>query len=140
LPRRDLWTCLPANLPQRLPDPAGRRIDPDLRQYLSMFNINCTEDEARRMLKCYPGNRLGAHLINNCVFRYGCPAAGNLNIDPGCYIEKLQLKQLDGEAMGSRAQGVTILSDRKDDDFLSDMQHVLNQKNLISYRFEHTIG
>jgi hypothetical protein len=72
---------------------AGRRIDPDMRQDLSMFNINFTENEARRMLKRYPENRLSAHLINNCVFRYGCPAARNfalgrwecpIPVSPGC--------------------------------------------------------
>lgn len=72
---------------------AGRRIDPDVRQDLSMFNINFTENEARRMLQRYPQNRLAAHLINTCVLRYGCPAAQNFALgrwecpiptSPGC--------------------------------------------------------
>jgi hypothetical protein len=31
---------------------------------------------------------------------------------------------------GSKTQGVTMLSDRKDDHFLFDMQHVLNSKKI----------
>lgn len=72
---------------------AGKRIDPDLRQDLSTFNLNLVEQEARRMLRRYPQNRLTGHLIRNCVFRYGCPAARNFALgrwecpiptSPGC--------------------------------------------------------
>lgn len=72
---------------------AGKRIDPDMRQDLSTFNLNLVEQEARRILRRYPQNRLTDHLIRNCVFRYGCPAARNFALgrwecpiptSPGC--------------------------------------------------------
>ena len=69
------------------------RIDPDVRQDLSFFNLPLIENEARRLLKAFPENRLVRHLIENCVFRYGCPAARNFTLSrwecplpssPGC--------------------------------------------------------
>ncbi|NOX38168.1 MAG: radical SAM protein [Calditrichaeota bacterium] len=69
------------------------RIDPDVRQDLSFFNLTLIENEAHRLLKAFPKNRLVHHLIENCVFRYGCPAAGNFTLSrwecplptsPGC--------------------------------------------------------
>lgn len=70
------------------------RIDPDLRQDLGLFNPALIETEARRLLRQLSHNRLARHLIENCVFRYGCPAARNftlgrwegpLPVSPGCH-------------------------------------------------------
>ena len=69
------------------------RIDPDVRQDLNLFNLRLIETEAQRLLNAYPNNRLVRHLIENCVFRYGCPAARNFTLQrwecplptsPGC--------------------------------------------------------
>ena len=56
----------------------GMRIDSDQRQDFRNFNLPLIEKNAITMSKKYPKNRLVQHLINNCVFRYGCPAARNL--------------------------------------------------------------
>jgi wyosine [tRNA(Phe)-imidazoG37] synthetase (radical SAM superfamily) len=71
----------------------GIRIDQDIRQDLHLFNENFIESEAKKLLKKFPKNRLVHHLIENCVFRYGCPAARNFSLgrwecpiptSPGC--------------------------------------------------------
>ncbi len=56
---------------------AGMRIDPDPRQDLANVHLPTIERRAREVLRRHPGNRLVAHLVENCVFRYGCPAARN---------------------------------------------------------------
>ncbi len=71
----------------------ARRVDPDVRQDLGLFNLRLIETEAQRLLTTYPKNRLVHHLIENCVFRYECPAARNFTLQrwecplptsPGC--------------------------------------------------------
>ncbi len=57
---------------------AGIRIDPDTRQDLRLFDNDVIECGARKMLDKNPDNRLIHHLMENCVLRYGCPAARNL--------------------------------------------------------------
>jgi pyruvate-formate lyase-activating enzyme len=56
---------------------AGMRIDPDRRQDLRHVDLPRIERRARQVLRRFPGNRLARHLVDNCVFRYGCPAARN---------------------------------------------------------------
>jgi pyruvate-formate lyase-activating enzyme len=56
---------------------AGMRIDPDRRQDLELVDLALVERRARSVRKRYAGNRLVEHLIDNCVFCYGCPAARN---------------------------------------------------------------
>jgi len=56
---------------------AGLRVDADIRQDASQFNDRLIQRQATAMLKRYPGNRLVAHLVENCVRRYSCPAAQN---------------------------------------------------------------
>lgn len=72
---------------------AGIRIDTDMRQDLHLFNASFIEREGRRLLKKFPKNRLVHHLVENCVVRYGCPAARNFTLgrwecpiptSPGC--------------------------------------------------------
>jgi len=72
---------------------ASRRVDADYRQDLSYFHLEMIENSARRILEKYPKNRLVQHLIENCVFKYGCPAARNFSLSrwecplptsPGC--------------------------------------------------------
>jgi len=50
----------------------------DIRQDPAYFNARLIEQQAALLLKRYPGNRLVEHLVENCVRRYGCPAAQNL--------------------------------------------------------------
>ena len=56
---------------------AGLRIDPDTRQDLRFVDLKEIQRRGRAMLKRYPNNRLVRHLVDNCVCRYGCPAARN---------------------------------------------------------------
>jgi wyosine [tRNA(Phe)-imidazoG37] synthetase (radical SAM superfamily) len=53
------------------------RIDPDERQDLRHVDLQKIERGAERMLRERNGNRLAEHLVENCVRRYGCPAARN---------------------------------------------------------------
>jgi pyruvate-formate lyase-activating enzyme len=53
------------------------RIDPDERQDLKNMDPDAIRRNAGKMLKRYPENRLVRHLVDNCVFRYACPAARN---------------------------------------------------------------
>lgn len=55
----------------------GTRIDPDTRQDLKFMNADTIQRKAVTVRKRYSNNRLARHLIDNCVFRYGCPAARN---------------------------------------------------------------
>jgi wyosine [tRNA(Phe)-imidazoG37] synthetase (radical SAM superfamily) len=57
---------------------AGVRVDSDIRQDPAYFNARLIEQQAAALLHRYPGNRLVEHLVENCVRRYGCPAAQNL--------------------------------------------------------------
>jgi len=56
---------------------AGMRIDSDRRQDLKLMNTELIKKRARAVKKRLPKNRLVQHLVDNCVFRYGCPAARN---------------------------------------------------------------
>lgn len=69
------------------------RVDPDPRQDLKNVNLTLIEKNAHDMVKRFPTNRLVRHLVDNCVFRYGCPAARNfvmqrweypVPVSPGC--------------------------------------------------------
>ena len=51
------------------------------RQDLANVDLPLIEQRARETLGRHPGNRLVAHLVENCVSRYGCPAARNLVMD-----------------------------------------------------------
>ena len=53
------------------------RVDPDVRQELAGFDCEAIERGAVSLLERHPGNRLAEHLVDNCVRRYGCPAARN---------------------------------------------------------------
>jgi pyruvate-formate lyase-activating enzyme len=55
----------------------GMRIDPDKRQDPELVDLEAVAIGARAMKKRYKGNRLVEHLVDNCVFCYGCPAARN---------------------------------------------------------------
>ncbi|MDZ7373419.1 MAG: radical SAM protein [candidate division KSB1 bacterium] len=72
---------------------AGVRVDPDIRQDPAQFNLAEIERRAEEVLRRYAGNRLVRHLVENCVRRYGCPAARNFVLgrwecpvptSPGC--------------------------------------------------------
>lgn len=56
----------------------GTRIDADERQDLRHMDRHTIERNARKMAKRYSDNRLVRHLVENCVFRYACPAARNM--------------------------------------------------------------
>ena len=56
----------------------GTRIDADERQDLRHMDRHTIERNARKMAKRYSDNRLVRHLVENCVFRYSCPAARNM--------------------------------------------------------------
>lgn len=55
----------------------ARRVDDDPRQRFEHVKAGKIKKECRGLLKLYPANRLVAHIINNCVRRYACPAARN---------------------------------------------------------------
>ena len=56
---------------------AGMRIDKDKRQDFENFDICLINEKATGLPSRFPGNRLVNHLVQNCVLRYGCPAARN---------------------------------------------------------------
>lgn len=71
----------------------GIRIDDDQRQDLKNFDLAHIREQAQKTKQRFRGNRLVAHLVDNCVCRYGCPAARNfvlgrwecpLPTSPGC--------------------------------------------------------
>lgn len=53
------------------------RVDLDKRQRFDRIRPGRIEKEAAALLNRYGRNRLVRHIINNCVRRYGCPAARN---------------------------------------------------------------
>ncbi|MGQ9615223.1 MAG: radical SAM protein [Spirochaetota bacterium] len=72
---------------------AGIRIDPDQRQDLKWFDLPEIHNSAKVVAARFRKNRLVQHLVENCVFSYGCPAARNfvmgrwecpLPTSPGC--------------------------------------------------------
>ena len=56
---------------------AGMRIDSDKRQDYENFDNDLICKRAKELPAKFPGNRLVLHLVENCVLRYGCPAARN---------------------------------------------------------------
>ncbi|MCS6895654.1 MAG: radical SAM protein [Bacteroidia bacterium] len=54
------------------------RIDPQPRQDIRHFDPLAINRGAEKLRKRFPSNRLVAHLLDNCVERYCCPAARNL--------------------------------------------------------------
>lgn len=57
------------------------RVDPDPRQDHDKYDCAEVETRGRAMLDRYPQNRLAKHLIDNCLFTYGCPAARNFALE-----------------------------------------------------------
>ncbi len=57
---------------------AGLRIDSQRRHSISDASLPLVDRKARVFRKKFPGNRLVAHLADNCVSRYRCPNACNL--------------------------------------------------------------
>lgn len=53
------------------------RIDPDRRQDPYLFNQKDIIKKGKEILKRFPKNRQIDHIINNCAFKYLCPAARN---------------------------------------------------------------
>jgi len=53
------------------------RIDPDVRQDPDQYEPADVEQKAHQRTAEFPQNRLVQHLMQNCVLRYGCPAARN---------------------------------------------------------------
>lgn len=53
------------------------KTDNDPRQVFSKVRAGQIEAGCELLLKTWPENRLVEHLVNNCVRRYGCPAARN---------------------------------------------------------------
>lgn len=47
----------------------ARRVDTDQRQQFQHIPPARIEQNARRLLRAYPGNRLISHILNNCVLR-----------------------------------------------------------------------
>ncbi|MBQ9537454.1 MAG: radical SAM protein [Desulfovibrionaceae bacterium] len=56
---------------------AAQKVDNDQRQCFANIARSKIATKARQLQKNYPRNRLIAHIINNCVARYDCPAARN---------------------------------------------------------------
>ncbi len=56
----------------------ARRIDPQPRQDADRFDPLSISRGAKALRRRFPHNRLVAHLMDNCVERYCCPAARNL--------------------------------------------------------------
>lgn len=54
------------------------QVDKDTRQVFEGISPKKIEKKAKALMKEFPKNRLMQHLMNNCVLRYGCPAAKNL--------------------------------------------------------------
>ena len=57
---------------------AGIRIDSDTRQDPAGMDEKAILRGSRQLKRKYPENRLVAHLMDNCVAKYCCPAARNL--------------------------------------------------------------
>ena len=56
---------------------AGHRIDDDIRQDPECFDHDLINKGTALFRKRFGKNRLALHLIDNCVCKYGCPAARN---------------------------------------------------------------
>ena len=56
---------------------AAVRVDPDPRQDHDRYDPKTVEHQGKALLQKYPENRLVQHLMKNCLFIYGCPAARN---------------------------------------------------------------
>lgn len=57
---------------------AAKRVDPDTRQDFTPADLRACGFRAKTFRARFPGNRLVAHLLDLCLFRYGCPNARNL--------------------------------------------------------------
>lgn len=55
----------------------ARKVDADQRQQFKGIPRGRIEKNVRELLQAHPKNRLIAHILNNCVQRYDCPAARN---------------------------------------------------------------
>lgn len=53
------------------------KVDDDTRQQFARVSEKSIAAKAGALLRKYPKNRLVRHILNNCVARYGCPAAKN---------------------------------------------------------------
>jgi pyruvate-formate lyase-activating enzyme len=76
-PRLPLYCYSPAGWKDGIVYTSGLRIDSDQRQDYKHFDLCTIEKRAKELPSKFPGNRLVEHLVNNCVLRYGCPAARN---------------------------------------------------------------
>ena len=76
-PRLPLYSYSPIGWQEDRFFSAAKRIDPDKRQDLELMDEERINKNACGILERFPKNRLAAHLVNNCVFRYCCPAARN---------------------------------------------------------------
>ncbi|HEX2958286.1 MAG TPA: radical SAM protein [Chitinispirillaceae bacterium] len=76
-PRLPLYCYSPAGWNDGVVYTSGLRIDSDQRQDYKHFDPCVIEKRAKALPSQFPGNRLVEHLVNNCVLRYGCPAARN---------------------------------------------------------------
>lgn len=56
---------------------SARKVDNDPRQIFSNIPLVQIEKGAEYLIKNWPENRLVAHIIENCVKKYACPAARN---------------------------------------------------------------
>lgn len=55
----------------------ARKVDSDPRQIFSSISDGQIRAACKLLLRSWPENRLVNHIINNCVRKYGCPAARN---------------------------------------------------------------
>ncbi len=53
------------------------RIERDIRQECSGYDLTKVENGVANLLNAYPHNRLVQHIANNCALTYHCPAARN---------------------------------------------------------------
>lgn len=56
---------------------SGIRVDDDERQDLCHVDLGLIQKKAQESVKKFKTNRLVRHLVDNCVCKYGCPAARN---------------------------------------------------------------
>ncbi len=56
----------------------AKKVDEDPRQVFAGIPQKKIHAAARSLMAAYPHNRLIQHLMQNCVLKYGCPAAKNL--------------------------------------------------------------
>ncbi|MBP7461088.1 MAG: radical SAM protein [Candidatus Delongbacteria bacterium] len=55
----------------------GIRVDSDIRQDLDQVDHEGIRHQGELLAQRYPHNRLIQHIVKNCAFTYGCPAARN---------------------------------------------------------------